>query len=497
MTTIADETQPLLRQRTADSVDNKSVTQDDVVVDFDADGDDENPLDWRPAYKWGIVALLSFISFTVTFTCLSVVPVSTHIVDELSHGHGSKSASVLLVTIWELGESAGPLLIAPLSEIFGRYPVFNVANVLFIAATILAALCQSTPLFIAARALTGLAVASNVLNPAIVGDMFVSDQRGSAMSMVMLAPLVGSAVGPAIAGQVAQSLGWRNVLWMSVVLAGTGEIVFLTYFRETYKVAILKRRAARLRAESGNPQLKTVFGDADMKTETQHKFWDSIMRPAVVFYSSAVLQAMSLFGSLLFAYFYIFSTTLPDILEQIYGLSPAKTGSTFISISVGSAISVAVINRTLDGIYIHLRTRNKGIGEPEFRLPLVIIGGFTVPFVVALYGWTAQAQLPLWVMVLAIALLGMTTMLGFIPLLTYVVDAFKLHAASAMTAVIVTRCLMGTFLPLATQPLVDRFGYGWGFTVLAAASLFVAPIPVLVFRYGVRWRLLSKYTSEE
>lgn len=262
-----------------------------------------------------------------------MVPVANHIVDDLSEGHASKSASVLLVTIWELGESAGPLFIAPLSEIFGRYPVFNVANVLFIAATILAALCQSTPLFIAARALTGLAVASNVLNPAIVGDMFVSDQRGSAMSMVMVAPLLGGAVGPAIAGAVAENLGWRNVLWMSVILAGTCEVVFLTCFRETYKVAILKRRAARLRRESGKPNLRTVFGDADMKAETQHKFWDSIMRPAVVLYSSSVLQILSLFGSLVFAYFYIMSTTLPDILEKIYGLSPAKTGSTFISFS--------------------------------------------------------------------------------------------------------------------------------------------------------------------
>ena len=33
-------------------------------------------------------------------------------------------------------------------------------------------------------------------------------------------------------------------------------------------------------------------------------------------------------------------------------------------------------------------------------------------------------------------------------------------------AVIVTRCLVGTFLPLATDPLVACLGYGWGFTVL-------------------------------
>lgn len=246
-------------------------------------------------------------------------------------GHNSKSASVLLVTIWELGEAAGPLFIAPLSEVYGRYPVFNVTNVLFITATVLAALSQSTPLFIAARALTGLAVASNVLNPSIVGDMFISEQRGSPMSLLLLAPLIGGAIGPAIAGAVAQSLGWRWVVWMSAILAGACELVFLTCFRETYKVPILLRRAAKLRRETGNTALRTAF-DSDSDGSAK-KFRSSIMRPATVFFGSGVLQVLSLFGSFVFTYFYIMSTTLPDILERFYGLSPAAVGSIFLFFS--------------------------------------------------------------------------------------------------------------------------------------------------------------------
>lgn len=167
-------------------------------------------------------------------------------------GHPSKSSSVLLVTIWELGEAAGPLLIAPLSEIYGRYPVMNAANFLFIIATALAAVSGSTRLFIAARALNGLAVASNVLNPAIVGDMFVTEQRGRAMSLIMLAPLLGGAVGPSVAGVLSERIGWRNVLWLDTALAAICEILYLIFFRETYEVKILRKRASRLRKETGN-----------------------------------------------------------------------------------------------------------------------------------------------------------------------------------------------------------------------------------------------------
>lgn len=100
-------------------------------------------------------------------------------------------------------------------------------------------------------------------------------------------------------------------------------------------------------------------------------------------------------------------------------------------------------------------------------------------------------------MFLVLGLLGGTLILGFLPVMAFAVDAFKLYSASAMTAVIVTRCLMGTFLPLTVEPLVRKLGYGWAFTVLCGISLCLAPIPVFVFRYGSKWREHSKYTREE
>jgi len=252
-------------------------------------------------------------------------------ISDLNGGESQKSASVLLVTIWELGEAAGPLFIAPLSEVVGRFPVINACNVLFIFATILASVSQSTSLLIGARALTGLAVATNVLNPAIVGDIFIEEHRGSAMSLIMLAPLVGGAIGPAISGAIAQDLGWRKVLLMSAILSGVAEVLFLLCFKETYKVAILRRRVAKLRKETGVATLRSVF---DAKEEdNSNKFRDSIMRPLLVYMDSSVLQAISVFGSLIFTYFYILSTTLPDILIDIYGLSPALTGVSFMSFS--------------------------------------------------------------------------------------------------------------------------------------------------------------------
>ncbi len=57
-----DETQPLLPDIDADVHPDPA---DKDIVDFDPSGDHENPQDWPKAYKWGIVALLAFMAFTV------------------------------------------------------------------------------------------------------------------------------------------------------------------------------------------------------------------------------------------------------------------------------------------------------------------------------------------------------------------------------------------------------------------------------------------------
>jgi len=268
-----------------------------------------------------------------TFTCISVVPVASNIIKDVSGGEASKSASVLLVTIWELGEAAGPLLIAPLSEVYGRYPIYNAANILFILGIIVTALSESAGLLIFARFLTGCAVASNVLNPAIIGDIFVAEQRGSAMSIVMLAPLLGGAVGPAIAGLVAQSSGWRQIVRMSLILAVCCEILFFMLFPETYKVTILRRKANKLRIGSADKPLKASASVPNGVEETEPAVLAAIARPAKVFASSFVLQALSLYGSVMFSIFYVISTSLPDILQNKYDFPPALVGTTFMSFS--------------------------------------------------------------------------------------------------------------------------------------------------------------------
>ena len=273
------------------------------------------------------------------------MPVASRIVKDLdgdSDETPSQSAGVLLVTIWELGEAAGPLLIAPLSEALGRAPLLHGTNALFIVATLLAALSRSTGALVAARALTGAAVSSNVLYPPIVGDVFPPEQRGRALSVFMFATLLGGTLGPAFGGAAAEGMpmlgGWRAVLWASLALATLCEGLALVFFRETYAVAILRRRAAARRLGGRDKALlpgPSSVGETSLGTKEEGSaagfHVSSITRPFAVLFGSGVLASLAVFGSVIFSYFYVVSVTLPTILDEIYGLSPAAIGSSFLA----------------------------------------------------------------------------------------------------------------------------------------------------------------------
>lgn len=79
------------------------------------------------------------------------------------------------------------------------------------------------------------------------------------------------------------------------------------------------------------------------------------------------------------------------------------------------------------------------------------------------------------------------------PISTYLVDAYTLHAASALAANTVLRSLVGAILPLAGPSMYAALGLGWGNSLLAFIALAMCPIPVFFYKYGERIRMSPKF----
>ena len=78
----------------------------------------------------------------------------------------------------------------------------------------------------------------------------------------------------------------------------------------------------------------------------------------------------------------------------------------------------------------------------------------------------------------------------------FMLDAYgPLYGASASGAMMFARYFGGTASPLYAQKLYMSIGVGWATTVLACASLILAPVPWLFWKYGAKLRARSKYET--
>ena len=92
------------------------------------------------------------------------------------------------------------------------------------------------------------------------------------------------------------------------------------------------------------------------------------------------------------------------------------------------------------------------------------------------------------------ALVAFAAMYSYIPVQIYVIDVYTLHAASATGAMSIIRSAISAVVPLGADPLYDRLGYGWGFTLLAGLAVPFIGIGVVLVQKGGAIRRLDAPT---
>lgn len=124
-----------------------------------------------------------------------------------------------VVSVYLMGYAFGPLVIAPLSELYGRLPVYHVNTALFILWNVGCARSTSLNMLIAFRFLTGLAGACPLtIGAGSIADCFRQEERGRVMAMYTLPVLLGPSIGPVVGGYLSDYLGWRWNFYFIIVV---------------------------------------------------------------------------------------------------------------------------------------------------------------------------------------------------------------------------------------------------------------------------------------
>ncbi|KAI1474261.1 caffeine resistance protein [Daldinia eschscholtzii] len=462
---------------------------DPFLVAFNQPYDEENPLDWPTGRKWMVTDVLSATGFNRIMVSTIMAPALSTIANELNM---SSTESAMSLSIYLLATVFGPPIIGPLSEIYGRQVILHTSNVWFLVWNIVCGFAPTKGTLIAARFLAGFgASAIYSLAGGVLGDVWRPEQRGSSLGVYLIIPLLGAAVGPIIGGFMAARTTWRWMFWATSAFQAVMIFVSFFSFHESYAPLILRRRALRLREETGESRYHTQGEIIDGDRSTIAVIVRALTRPLRLLLFHPIIQVSSVLSGFNYGILYVVLSTFSTLFTSQYGQSVEISGLHYIACSLGELAASQVGAPLMDYLYERLPAHKQ---VPESRMPLMFPSIIITWAGALMYGWTAAYQLH-WITVdigVFIMLFGMQ--LGGLPTTAYVIDTYGDHTSSAMAAQQFVKSLMAFLFPLFAPSMYSKLGYGWGNSVLALAGLVLAvPLPIFLWKYGARLR--TKATS--
>jgi MFS family permease len=170
----------------------KGTADDPFVIDY-LQNDHQDAMNFPVQRKWAIAVLQSMSTLVVTFAS----SVYTGGIEGIK-GHFDVSGVVatLGLSLFVLGFALGPLIWGPLSELYGRKPVYVISFMGFTAFSVGATCSPNIQSLLVLRFFASAFGSSSMTNTGgVIADMFTKEQRGMATGLFVTAPFLGPALG--------------------------------------------------------------------------------------------------------------------------------------------------------------------------------------------------------------------------------------------------------------------------------------------------------------
>jgi MFS transporter, DHA1 family, multidrug resistance protein len=212
----------------------------------------------------------------------------------------------MTLTLYLIGMALSQLVYGPLSDRFGRRPMLLGGMLLFVIASLLAAVAPTIELLIAARLVQAVGGAAGiVLARAMVRDVYDRDKSASVISYITMAFVLAPMVAPVLGGFLDNFAGWRASFWLLSML-GAGVLA----------AAWLSLPETHLNRAAPGAAVGVLEG-----------FVRLIAIPRFRFYSLTLAFASSVF--------FAFLGGAPHIMVDVLQRTPLEYGAWFITVSIG------------------------------------------------------------------------------------------------------------------------------------------------------------------
>ncbi|KAI6709196.1 hypothetical protein JHW43_008263 [Diplocarpon mali] len=444
--------------------------------------DDAHPRAWSKCEKRTNIAVIASMSILSPLASSMFAPGIEQIAKSL---HASPNGVIGCQTGFVVMLGIGPLLLAPLSETFGRKPLYLTCFTIFTLLQIPTALAKSLPMLISLRTIAGFFGSVGIANGGgTISDMYGPSERADIFGWYLLGPLLGPTIGPLLGAVILNKLDWPWLFWTLLVICAGAVLGAFFFLRETYVPAILSKRKRELEASASQ---KYYFEGEDVRP-LRTKLAQSVQRPLLILFTQPIVITMALYQALIFAITYSLYTQFQSIYGEEYGFSTLQVGLTYLAPGVGFLVAVWFLVPRIGMIYNSLTKKHNNTPKAEYRLPLANIGSLLIPLSLFAFAWTTEHHTHVALPIAATFFYGIGQVAIFNAVQNYYIDAFEKYAASAIAAGSLFRSVIGGVVPVFTGGLLDHVGLGWGFSVFGFISIALAPSPVLFYMYGERLR---------
>ncbi|EAS28603.1 multidrug resistance protein [Coccidioides immitis RS] len=470
-----------------------SGTEDDPFVVEWIPNDPRNPLQFSTIKKWSITMLVAMATLAVALISSAYTGGGNQIMAEFNV---SSEVMILGVSLFVLGFAIGPLIWAPMSELYGRQLLFFGTYMALTAFNAGAAGSQNIWTLIILRFFAGSFGSSPLTNAGgIIADMFSASQRGLAMGMFSIAPFLGPVLGPIIGGFLGMNAGWRWVEGFLAIFSGVLWIIGTLLVPETYAPVLLRKRANTLSKLSGKVYRSRIDIDQGRVTVSE-AFATALSRPWILLFREPIVFLLSLYLAIVYGTLYMLFGAFPFVYQLIRGWNEGIGGLAFLGVLVGMLIAAALNIFDNNRRYIPLAKKHHGFAPPEARLPPSMIGGIAIPIGLFWFAWTNYPSIHWLASIAAGVPFGFGMVLVFLGVMNYLIDSYTIYAASVLAANSVLRSLFGAAFPLFTRYMYEDLGIHWASSIPAFLALACVPFPFLLFKYGATIRKKCKFAAD-
>lgn len=389
----------------------------------------------------------------------------------------SREVTLLATSFYILGLAFGPMLFAPLSEVYGRKP--GVLIPLFVSGvfTLVVACSSSIPAIMVFRFIAGIFAGAPVVSSGgVLTDMWTPAQRGVALAYYAFFVVNGPSFGPTVSSllmHASDGLSWRNPQYFCGLLNICIFAVCELTCDETYEPVILAKRAKSLRISTSEWYLHC---DHDKWTLTTREMLQvHLIRPFRMLFSP-VIFTIALFASYVFGVFYLLITGIDIVFTKVHGWKGTVATLPNVALFFGVTCGLGV-NMIWAKSFGKRIIASNGTLHPEERFPLLMYLAWAMPTGIFIFAWTSRSDIHWIVPCIGIAITGLGFVIIFQGCVNYLVDMNKQYAASAIAANTILRSLLAAVFPLFSNQLFNSLGVHWGGSLIGFIALIMIPIP--------------------